>query len=145
MNLPALNCFKRVFPTVGLVALTAWITTGAEQSQAQSNRSSTNLADDIHLYGQVAQPDQVSKGYVVFQNIEGEVVGAVYYPRSEFSCFQGNLDGRTLDVQPIAANSEDADRSTAELLDFYKLPVSENDRRILSQCKREVKAASNPF
>jgi hypothetical protein len=144
MNLPALS-FRRAFPTVGLVALAAWITTGVDQSQAQASRPSTNLADGIHLYGQVAQPDQISKGYVVFQNIEGEVVGAVYYPQSEFSCFQGSLDGTTLNVQTIAENLEDADRSTAALPDFYKLPVSENDRRILSQCKQEVKAASNPF
>ncbi|BAU14538.1 hypothetical protein LEP3755_50860 [Leptolyngbya sp. NIES-3755] len=36
MNPPALNYFKKVFPTASLVALTAWIVTGAEQSQARS-------------------------------------------------------------------------------------------------------------
>jgi hypothetical protein len=143
MNLPALSSFRRAFSTVSLIALTAWMTTGAEQSQARSNRSSTDLADGIYLYGQVAQPNQISKGYVVFQNIDGQVVGAFYYPKSDFECFRGNLDSKTLDVQPISADSRDIESGITELRNFHQLSASNNDRRILSVCQQEVKAALN--
>ncbi|BAU15415.1 hypothetical protein LEP3755_59730 [Leptolyngbya sp. NIES-3755] len=143
MNLPALNCFSKVFLTASLVTLTAWITTGAEQSQARSNDSSKDLANGIYLYGQVEQPNQISKGYVVFQNIDGQVVGAFYYPRSEFQCFQGNLDDRTLDIQTLSTESTQVDRSTAELSNFHRIPVSDNDRRILSMCQQEAQTTAN--
>lgn len=145
MNLPAL---KEVWITTNLAILitvmpsaTASLTaTGFKPSDAQSNRASA-LENGIYLYGQTKQPNQIDQGYIVLQNNNGEVVGAAYYPSSEFECFRGTLNSTELEIQSISSEGSTTNRSTTELDDFYQIPVSQNDRRILSLCQQEVKAA----
>ncbi|MBF2066415.1 MAG: hypothetical protein IGS39_18645 [Calothrix sp. C42_A2020_038] len=48
--------------------------------------------DGIYLYGQSPQPGQLGQGYVVFEKNNGRVVGALYMPDSEYSCFDGTVD-----------------------------------------------------
>lgn len=131
MNLPA---SKGLLITTGLAMLT--IATGLKPSQAQSNRAS-DLTNGVYVYGQTHQPNQIDQGYVVFQHNNGKVVGAAYYPNSEFECFQGRLNNTKLEIQPISTEG----RTTANLNNFHQVPTSQNDRRILSQCQQEVRAA----
>jgi hypothetical protein len=57
-------------------------------------RASSNYPqkDGVYLYGQSPQPGQLGQGYIVFQKSQGRVVGALYMPDSEYSCFNGTVD-----------------------------------------------------
>jgi len=54
------------------------------------------LPDGVYLYEQSAQPDQVGQGYFVFESKQGNVVGALYMPRSSFDCTSGKFQGDQL-------------------------------------------------
>ncbi|QLE55845.1 hypothetical protein [Nostoc sp. TCL26-01] len=114
--------------------------------------------DGIYLYGQSPQPDQIGQGYVLFQKRQGRLVGALYMPRSEFSCFQGTLEpsgelAMTVtgspaagEVREVATTSRVPNFSEDEpvnysysvaLKDYHQInTISANDRRILQMCSR---------
>lgn len=112
-------------------------------------------ADGIYLYGQAPVADQLGMGYVVFESVDQQLVGALYLPQSSFDCFQGQLEGNmmammitnsyTQETYPyeIALASEGAIASTANglpaplsLEGFHQLSApSENDVRMLETCK----------
>ncbi|NJL89686.1 MAG: hypothetical protein HC916_07720 [Coleofasciculaceae cyanobacterium SM2_1_6] len=58
-----------------------------------------------YLYGQAPVAGQLGQEYVVFEVLQGRVVGALYMPSSEFSCFQGTLTNNQMNV--TVANSYD--------------------------------------
>ncbi|GAB1540146.1 hypothetical protein NUACC21_28150 [Scytonema sp. NUACC21] len=115
--------------------------------------------DGTYLYGQSPKPSQLGQGYIVFEKQQGKVIGALYMPHSEFSCFNGTLDSRgelamTVTGYPgdksqtqIATNSNiptlmDDEPSVyaheVGLQEYYPLNVSANDRRILQMCKNQL-------
>jgi hypothetical protein len=118
--------------------------------------------DGIYLYGQSPRANQIGQGYVIFQQRQGRVTGALYMPQSEFSCFQGTIDqsgelamtvtaspGEVGTNQVATANqlqvpnfSDDQTMTYAHsvaLQDYYRLnSVSNNDRRILQMCNEFV-------
>lgn len=65
----------------------------------------TSIPDGTYLYGQSNQPQQLGKEYIVFEARQGKVVGAMYLPSSEYSCFYGTLDAKQLNL--TVANSYD--------------------------------------
>lgn len=115
------------------------------------------LPDGVYLYGQSTQPDQVGQGYFVFESKQGNVVGALYMPRSSFDCASGkfqddqlaltvvNSYDRTTNPFEIALerNSNVASQgnpafSNLGLQGFERISnVSENDQRILDVCKAD--------
>lgn len=56
------------------------------------------LSNGTYLYGQSPVSGQMGQEYVVFEVIQGQVVGAFYMPNSEFSCFQGVLENNQMNV-----------------------------------------------
>jgi len=113
--------------------------------------------DGVYLYGQSAQPNQVGQGYIVFQKRQNQVIGALYMPNSEFSCFQGNIESSGELAMTVTAPGEDGleEVATASTLpkldadqpmtyaysvalqDYHKLnSVSEGDRQILQMCNQ---------
>ena len=132
---------------------------------AQTAISETSFYDGIYLYGQSPQPEQIGQEYIVFQILQGQIVGAVYLPHSEFNCFQGKLDATQLSMTMMNAdelsNNElevDQSRSLADItavgshlilndesinnvyqvsLEAYHsiAQVSKNDRRIVKACQ----------
>lgn len=126
--------------------------------------AATELPDGIYLYGQSTQPDELGNGYFVFESKQGQVVGALYMPRSSFDCAAGNFKSDQLAL--TVTNSYDRitnpleialDRSApiassgnaplgVGLQGFHKLEkVTDNDLRMLNVCKtdlqRQAKAA----
>lgn len=114
--------------------------------------------DGVYLYGQSSQPDQIGQGYVLFQKRQGRLVGALYMPSSEFSCFQGTLEpsgelAMTVTGSPQAGNVREV-ATTSRIPNFYEdepvnysysvalkdyhqiNTISANDRRILQMCSR---------
>lgn len=59
---------------------------------------SSSIPDGTYLYGQSTQAQEVGKEYIVFEARQGKVVGAMYLPHSEYSCFYGTLDSKQLNL-----------------------------------------------
>ncbi|AFZ56058.1 hypothetical protein H6G54_18455 [Anabaena cylindrica FACHB-243] len=116
--------------------------------------------DGIYLYGQSSTPNQLGQGYIVFQKQQGKVIGALYMPSSEYSCFQGTIaksgelamtvtsSPGELGVMQVSTTSRiprfsDEDAITyaysVALQDYHQLDaVSANDREILQGCSQDV-------
>ncbi|WP_421659036.1 hypothetical protein [Leptothermofonsia sp. ETS-13] len=115
------------------------------------------LPDGVYLYGQSPKPEQIGKGYFVFEVNHGKVVGALYMPRSSFDCAAGSFQGNQLALTVV--NSYD--RSTnpfdialergstvaatgggsekVSLQGFHQISsISQNDYRILNTCKADL-------
>nr|WP_242053486.1 hypothetical protein [Nostoc parmelioides] len=130
----------------------------AEKETAIAPKFSLPRKDGIYLYGQSPQPDQIGQGYVLFKKQQGRLVGALYMPNSEFSCFQGKLDtsgelAMTVTATPdpgispevatastLPKFSEDEPMSYAyslALQDYHPINrISAGDRRILQMCSQ---------
>lgn len=65
---------------------------------SQLPTSNTSIPDGTYLYGQSNQPQQLGKEYIVFEARQGKVIGAMYLPNSEYSCFYGTLDAKQLNL-----------------------------------------------
>lgn len=65
---------------------------------AQVPRTDAQIPDGTYLYGQSSEPQQTGKEYLVFQANQGKVVGAMYLPNSEYSCFYGTLDSTQMNL-----------------------------------------------
>lgn len=114
------------------------------------------LADGTYLYGQSTQAEQIGQEYIVFKVQQGQVVGAVYMPRSEFNCFSGAIESNQIKLSivdpydgtvypheialetlaPVASNSQ-LPREVG--LEGYNRisQLSDNDRRILNVCLKQ--------
>ncbi|MBS9389154.1 MAG: hypothetical protein HEQ33_09745 [Dolichospermum sp. WA123] len=116
--------------------------------------------DGTYLYGQSSTPNQLGQGYILFQKQQSKIIGALYVPQSEFSCFQGTLAksgelAMTVKSSPgevgaievsttstIPKISDDKSTSYAHsisLQDYHQISsLSANDREILNMCKQEA-------
>jgi len=114
--------------------------------------------DGIYLYSQSSKPNQLGQGYIIFQKQQERVIGALYMPQSEFSCFQGNLSksgNLALTVTSSPGESGVMEVSTAStipkindndsvtydysilLKDYYQLKsLSQNDTEVLQKCRQ---------
>lgn len=68
---------------------------------AQTAASDASIPDGTYLYGQSSEPEQVGQEYLVFEARQGRIVGAVYLPNSEYSCFYGSLDSKQLNLTVV--------------------------------------------
>ncbi|MFM6039821.1 MAG: hypothetical protein ACKO3K_14245 [Cuspidothrix sp.] len=147
--------------------LTENITTLSTKSRELNIKGKVQFPDQdgIYLYGQSAQPNQLGEGYILFQKQQNRIIGALYVPQSEFSCFQGTLAksgelAMTVKSSPgevgaievstrsrIPQISDDTSETYAHsisLQDYYQLTsVSANDRNILQMCKQEIRYRTN--
>ncbi|MDK2411407.1 hypothetical protein QHH11_03805 [Aphanizomenon sp. PH219] len=115
--------------------------------------------DGTYLYGQSSTPNELGQGYILFQKQQSKIIGALYVPHSEFSCFQGTLakSGElAMTVKSSPGEVGVMEVSTAStipkvnenefttypysltLQDYHQLSsVSSNDREILQICQQE--------
>ena len=142
----------------GLVMLLLAVLPIPSLSVPESKDQNSVLPDGTYLYGQSQQPSQIGQEYIVFEVRDGKVIGALYMPRSEFSCFQGTMDASELEMMvnhpyedteypyaialdtsaPLA--SQDGQNQVAVTLKGYHPleEVSANDQRMLATCKQEM-------
>lgn len=129
---------------IGVLAAVGVADTGQADPtlQASNQRPSTLPAattSAIQFYGQVPQPNQLRQGYVVFQQQDNQVVGAYYHPRSEFSCFVGDLEDRQLDVDLMSPQGQKWDDAQILLSKLHALDAPDaNAKRILGVCRQET-------
>lgn len=75
---------------------------------AQAPASDASIPDGTYLYGQSSQPDQIGQEYIVFEARQGKVIGAVYLPSSEFSCFYGTVDSKYMNLMVVNSYDQTA-------------------------------------
>lgn len=68
---------------------------------SQTLSSNTSIRDGTYLYGQSSKPNQIGKEYIVFKAHQSEVVGALYLPQSEYSCFYGQIDSEQMNLTVV--------------------------------------------
>ncbi len=116
---------------------------GVAQAQLAESSGSGSSDSKIQLYGETPQPEQMQKGYVVFSNQNGRVVGAFYSPRSEFTCFTGSQDSKSLDIKPVSPEGIKNPEVKVQLEDLHRIQtVTPNDQQIVSACQQTVAFAS---
>ncbi len=152
---------KQVAPTIAgfSLALTGLMAMNAPAQATPRNLEkpqTTTLPDGVYLYGQSAQPEQIGKGYFVFEARQGKLIGALYMPRSSFDCTYGRVEpdkvslmvidsyDRSENPYVIATERNDAVASRENpvvapigLEGYQRISkVSANDQRILNVCKQ---------
>ncbi|KAF3884840.1 MULTISPECIES: hypothetical protein [Nostocales] len=130
-----------------------------KNSTSALSRAKIPQKDGIYLYGESPKPSQLGQGYIVFEKQQGKVLGALYMPHSEFSCFNGTLDSRgelAMTVTGYPGDKNPAQIATSSsvprLIDdevttydhsialqtYHPLNASADDRRILQMCKNQL-------
>jgi hypothetical protein len=85
-----------------------------ETNPSTVSASVTSIPDGTYLYGQSSQPNQIGQEYIVFQANEGQLVGALYLPQSEFSCFHGTLESKQMNLRVVNPYDQTALAHTIE-------------------------------
>jgi hypothetical protein len=116
-------------------------------AQAQTTQA-TPLKDGIYFYGEAATADQSGRGYVVFTQRQGKVVGALYHPRSDYACFSGTIQSRQLNITSFGMENERIQLQVA-LEPLYQISgLSEVGQRTLAACQQEIaslEATQQPY
>ncbi|PMB29644.1 hypothetical protein CEN42_19510 [Fischerella thermalis CCMEE 5208] len=137
----------------------------SQQSAPKASLKTTEVAsksklpkqNGIYLYGQSPKPGQLGKGYIIFEKRQNKIIGALYMPSSEYSCFNGTLNSSgelamtvrgyageispseiaTINGLPRTSDDEpDIYGHSVKLQDYYQLKsISSSDRQILKMCK----------
>lgn len=110
----------------------------------------------VYLYGQSPKANQLGQGYIIFEKQQDSLVGALYMPSSEFSCFNGTLSQSGKLAMTVTGYPGDESRSqlatsnltnfsedgpalyshSVALNEYHQLnSISPNDRQILQTCK----------
>jgi hypothetical protein len=111
------------------------------QTQPSQSNPASEQASGTYLYGETPQPNLWSKAYVVFQRQNGKVVGAIYSPNSEFDCFAGSQNNKTLSVKSVSTDKPQISAAQINLSKLHQIKtVSANEQRILSVCKQAVES-----
>jgi hypothetical protein len=93
----------------------------------------------VQVYGEDTKAEQLGKGYVVFQQMGAKVVGALYYPQSEYSCFVGTRTPSQLNVVAFDANAQNRQELTIPMNELQSVTeVGDAKRQALSACFKEA-------
>ncbi|MGQ4648209.1 hypothetical protein [Lyngbya aestuarii] len=86
----------------------SWATTTPQQQEAKANSTKVTksaadntIPDGTYLYGESSQANVLGNEYMVFESRQGKVIGALYLPQSEYSCFYGTLDADKMSLTVV--------------------------------------------
>jgi hypothetical protein len=100
--------------------------------------------DGIYLYGEANTVNQLGKGYFIFQQSGQKVVGAMYYPHSEYTCFTGQRTATNVHLQAFEAGSPSSsgqDTLQVSLPQLHKINrIGPSERQTLAACQQEAAA-----
>ncbi len=117
-------------PTVPTVTPTTNLPSSLPLATNFAPENITLPASGTYLYGQAPVAGQLGQEYMVFEVIQGRVVGALYMPSSEFSCFQGTLNNNQMNV--TVANSYDNSSF------IHQIAQGEQDQRLAAAGGRNL-------
>jgi hypothetical protein len=151
------NSLERVSTTTAKVVEPQ---TSAKKATVAAAGAKFPKQDGVYLYGQSPKPGELGQGYIIFEKRQGKVMGALYMPSSEFSCFNGTLHssgqlamtvtGYPGDKSPtqVATNNtlpqvmDDESSNYAHsvtLQDYYPVNgMAASDRRVLQMCQSGI-------
>lgn len=109
---------------------TANVTSSPSVAPDLATGNITLPASGTYLYGQAPIAGQLGQEYMVFEVLQGRVVGALYMPSSEFSCFQGTLNNNQMNV--TVANSYDNSAF------IHQIAQGEQDQRLAAAGGRNL-------
>ena len=116
---------------------------GAAMAETVAVDSSDNdmlaFVNKTYVFAGPESADPINQGYVIFRHQDQQVVGAFYYPQSEYSCFVGDLKGQHLDVttfDPYSHLPASANVALSSLAQVQNIGVHEN--RILDNCQQDI-------
>jgi hypothetical protein len=113
----------------GLVAKHRTLTTSVDRAIG---------TDGVHLYGEVSKPNQPGKGYVIFSKAGSQVIGAIYYPQSEFSCFVGKQADTRLNVN-LVESGRASEGVEVRLKPMYAIhTIGSAEASALAVCRQEA-------
>lgn len=95
----------------------------------------------VHLYGEANTAHQLGKGYLIFEQSGAQIVGAMYSPQSEYTCFTGKRAATQVDLQPFEPGQPLPDQETVQisLSGLHSIaPISPSERQVLAACQREA-------
>lgn len=91
-----------------------------------------------YFFGEADQADQIGKGYVVFTQQNGKVVGAIYHPQSEYNCFSGTIANGELNIVSTELDNTATPMQVA-LDKLYSIgELSLVGKNTLSACQQEI-------
>lgn len=100
--------------------------------------------DGIYLYGEANSVNQLGKGYFIFQQSGQTVVGAMYYPHSEYICFTGKRVATNVHLQPFESDGQSGSGQDAlqiSLPQLHKInKIGPSERQTLADCQQEAAA-----
>ncbi len=95
----------------------------------------------IYLYGESDIINQLGQQYVIFAQSGQQIVGAVYSPQSEYSCFIGQRTQSELTVNVFESATQVQPQSSFQV----RLPtlkaiakIGPSERQLLATCQREA-------
>jgi hypothetical protein len=99
--------------------------------------------DRVYLYGEANTANQLGKGYFIFQRSGQRIVGAMYYPQSEYTCFTGTLRATSVQLQPFEAGAQSGLGQEIEvaLPSLHQISqIGPSEREALAMCQQEASA-----
>jgi hypothetical protein len=123
----------------------AQVQTSTPTSSVATNRQF--LANGTYMYGETSQPGESGREYVVFENRDGAVVGAIFLADSEYSCFSGQIRPRQLDVvladsytdalRPYSVTIESTPGETITGAEYRAIrQISTQEMNLLQSCRK---------
>jgi hypothetical protein len=133
--------------TLGLASLMGCnLLIGVAAAEALTVKSSPEQ-DGMYLYGEANAANQLGKGYFIFQQSGQKIVGAMYYPQSEYTCFTGNRTATNVRLQPFELGNQptstqslsEQDALQISLPQLYKIDqIGVSERQALAACQQEA-------
>lgn len=129
----------------------------------ETKKESLTNRDGIYLYGQSPSAGALGSEYLVFKVTDQKIVGSIYFPQSEFNCFQGELTNSELklsilepdqsavypysialgDASVVATtNNQVLNQDHPNLEGYYPInQISETDQQLLEMCQNITPAS----
>ncbi len=99
--------------------------------------------DGVYLYGEANTVNQLGKGYFIFQQSGQKVVGAMYYPQSEYTCFTGQRTATNVHLQLFESDTQSLAGQEALQVFLPKLhkiaQIGPSERQALAACQQQAK------
>ena len=74
---------------------------------SHSSEAASEVSDGIYLYGQSQTPFEIGHEYLVFEVNGDEIIGASYFPYSEFVCFAGKLEENHVSILRVSPSQSE--------------------------------------
>ncbi len=112
---------------------------------ASEQPTSSLYQDGTYLYGEAPTTNQAGKGYLIFTQSGQKIVGALYSPQSEYSCFTGKRAQTQLNVNVFepGAQSETPESGSFDVAipTLHAIAdIGASERQLLATCQQEALA-----